>query len=257
MIYLSLQSTNSEIFRFGCSCISYKLLPSCPNAPLATSTMHTVSRDSGSIPDLMLLKDLSLPAPPVKPVPPTPDFSSACWYHPALAEQSIRNTRTTSSQCHSVKHADQKPQPNPEPYSGHATDKTSDAALLCLTSISLSPFPVCLPTGSHTAGERAHPATGHNDTTPQKQHRRLVTAAAQSCPPRVVTPGTLTSLPGCDPVRSLALREENKVLVDIPVLPSWYILRQAPCIAAAPCMERLPQQPTDAKGLAGKTRVLF
>jgi len=36
---------------------------------------------------------------------------------------------------------------------------------VALKSISLLPFPTCLPTGSHVAEGRAQPATAHNDTT--------------------------------------------------------------------------------------------
>lgn len=215
------------------------MLLSFPIAPLATSAIHTVSRDSGSIPDLMLLQEGSPPAPPVKTFPPTPDFSSAWRYHPALAEQSIRkNTRTTSSQCQSLKHTNQKPHPDPEPYSGHRTEiKHRTQYYFALKSISLFPFPTCLPMGPCTAGGRTHPATGHNDMTSQnstKDFSQLLPKAdspapgARSRDTGPSPPALAVTQPGARP-----LRKEYKVLVENPALPSRGVLRRASHIAAS------------------------
>lgn len=154
-----------------------------------------------------------------------------------MAEQSItRNTHThgmfTVPEPQTHKH-------KPHPDLGHMTQ------IKCrMQHFALFPFPTCLPMGSHTTGGRAHPATGHNDTIPQNR-----TNDFPQLIPLVLTPGTqdLSLPPLAVPQHGVwPLRKEYKVLMDNPMLPSStsYTLH---------LVEDLSQQPTNAKGLAGKT----
>lgn len=171
--------------------------------------------------------------PPVKPAPPNPDCSSAWWNHPALAERSIRNTRMTSSQCRSLKHGNRKPHPDPELCSGHTTKtKPRTWYFFALKNTSLFPFPRCFLTGSQGTAGRAHPATGHDDTTPHDSTKDF-----HSCCPKLTTqalaPGTQHPCSSAVTQHSTPpLRKEFKVPVDNSVLPSRHILHPAAWVAA-------------------------
>lgn len=80
-----------------------------------------------------------------------------------------------------LKHTHQKPHPDPELYSGHMTEtKHRMQHFFALKSISLLPFPMCLPMGSHREKSSSSDWPQWHDVP--KQHKRLSTAAAQSWP---------------------------------------------------------------------------
>lgn len=114
----------------------------------------------------------------------------------------------------------------PHPGLGHTTQIKRR-----MQYFALFPFPACLPMGSHTTGRRAHPATGHNDTTSQNSTKDLPQLLPEADPPGAHPRDTGPSPPTLAVPQHGAwpLRKEYKVLMDNPMLPSQHVLHPASC----------------------------
>lgn len=122
-----------------------KLMLSFPIAP--PSAIHTLSRNSHSIPDLMLLQEQSPPAPPWSlslPLPsPVPGGAIQPWLSRASPETHTQNV-------HSAKTPDTQTQTSsrPEPRN---TNKMQDAALCSFSFSNLPPHGITHHRGKSSA----------------------------------------------------------------------------------------------------------
>lgn len=209
---------------------------SFPIAP--PSAIHTLSRNSHSIPDLMLLQEQSPPAPPWSlslPLPsPVPGGAIQPWLSRASPETHTQNV-------HSAKTPDTQTQTSsrPEPRN---TNKMQDAALCSFSFSNLPPHGITHHRGKSSASNWSQ---WHNIP---KQYKRLATADPTGVYPR--STGAFPPTLAVPQHAAWPLRKEYKVLMDNPMLPSSMSY-------ALHLVEDLSQQPTNAKGLAGKTWVLF
>ncbi|KAJ7427795.1 hypothetical protein WISP_03984 [Willisornis vidua] len=97
-----------------------------------------------------------------------------------------------------------------------------------------------------------HRGKSSSSNWPQRHNSPKQSKTFHCCCPKLIpwvfAPGMqdLLLTPWPYPSMVLPLRKEDKVLMDDPMLPSQHIL-------SLYLLEDLPQQPPDAKGLAGKT----
>lgn len=201
-----------------------KLMLSFPIVP--PSATHTVSRNSNSIPDLMLLEEWSPPAPPqslsLLLPSPVPGAAIQPWLSRASPETHTHRMFTVPKpQTHKHK---------PHPDLCHTTQ------IKCrMQHFALFLFPICLPMGSHTTGGRAQPATGHNDTISQnstKDFPQLI--------PLVFTPRTqeLSLPPWLYP--SMVLGPWGRSIKCSWIIPCCHPARPMPCILWRICHSSPP-----------------